>query len=114
MLIVDHLSKLSFEGSFLIDVQTFLINELGFKRNEDFAIDVALNMIDFLKPQTSNISLMIDTLFQVDERNWKDFGIPSYKLRCPMMRPMLEKILSRLKFDEDEDIINIFNNQIYF
>ena len=98
----------------MLDAQTFLINELGFKRNEDFAISVALNMIDFLKPQTSNISLLIETLFQVDERNWKEFGTPSYKLRYPIMRSMLEKILIRLKFDEDEEIIHIFNNQIYF
>ncbi len=41
-------------------------------------------------------------------------GTPSYKMRHQVMWPIIEKILARLKFDEDDDIITIFNNHTYF
>ena len=41
-------------------------------------------------------------------------GIPSYKMRQPVMRTFVEKILNRIRFDEDDDVLGIFANQVYF
>jgi hypothetical protein len=30
------------------------------------------------------------------------------------MRPIVEKILTRLKFDEDDDIVAVLKNELYF
>ncbi len=72
------------------------------------ALDIGLNLIDYVKPKSSNIDLVIDKLYHIDEKNWKGFGTPSYKLKFQKTFPLVEKTLQRLKFDDDADITSIF------